>query len=137
MAACSVGQTRCFGNSFERCSNDLLGWQVVEQCADNETCSLDGCQSQACSPGAFRCNDVYLEQCTDAGWQRQNRCATRALCNAENGVCDQPMCGGTLGDFNCLGQSLQKCLPDRTKYDDFRYCATEGLTCDATTGTCK
>ena len=135
---CNEGATRCVENSFQRCSSGLDAWEVVETCGSDETCQLPtGCTPETCTAGQYRCNDVYLEACNEAGaWQRTDRCATSALCNQAEGRCEPPECGGTIGEFRCVSQYLQRCLEDRTDWDDIAECSADGLSCDASTGTC-
>jgi len=137
-ATCARNETRCANNAFQRCSDALTHWQTVEQCDEGETCGLSGCETEPCTTDTYRCNNVYLERCDEAStWQRIDRCATSELCNEAEGQCKPPECGGTKGDFRCLGTSLQRCSEDRTEWEDYDECSRLGLECDATTGTCR
>lgn len=133
-AVCARGTSRCWNNSRQRCRDDLTGWDVVEQCADDETCELDGCQPDGCVFGSFRCNHRYLETCEDGSWQRLERCATYALCNADAGECQEPVCD--VGEFQCVNTFLSACKPARDDWDELINCADEQLTCSPTLGAC-
>jgi hypothetical protein len=134
--ACNAGDSRCDGIRFQICDSDRIGWETTQSCGAGEVCDLErGCSAELCSEGSLRCNDRYLEECTATGWQRRDRCATPALCSTSPSECLAPVCGQSLGEYRCLGQSLQRCSADRTAWEDFDTCPP-GTQCDAANGAC-
>lgn len=107
----------------------------MEECTEDETCTLDGCSPSPCTEGEYRCNDVYLESCGAEAWEREERCATAALCNAADRRCEPPVCEANIAD--CAGTSLRHCRSDRTGYEEVGDCADYGLVCNEYAGECR
>jgi hypothetical protein len=114
--ACELYERRCFGQVYQICSSDLTRWVDDVTCAANEACTLTGCAPRACENDAFRCNGPSRERCVDNRWLPVHRCATAALCN-DAGACDEPICGGELGDYRCQGESLEQCTRGRDGWE--------------------
>lgn len=132
---CEEDAKRCWEGTLQQCDDSLRGWDVIDTCADGETCSLEGCSPNPCQDGEYRCNDLYLESCVGAAWVRKERCATAALCHAEQQLCEPPHCEAN--QFDCAGSSLRRCSADRTEYDEVGDCAEDGLVCDEAIGACR
>jgi hypothetical protein len=120
--ACDLGEARCLGQVFQRCSDDLTRWLDADHCGPSESCTATGCSSEPCVEAAPRCNGPSLEVCTNGRFEPRQRCATAALCDGVAGTCGEPACGAELGDYRCTGTSLERCVPGRTGWADFRYC---------------
>lgn len=130
--ACDGGATRCVGNVHQQCSADLTHWEQDETCAAGEVCNSGGCEPDGCSAGAFRCVGTSLEECNAGHWQGRLVCATADLCHETTGLCDDPQCGGALGDYKCMGQQLQNCPASRKAFTDFLTCnVAPKVVCDA------
>lgn len=132
-AACVKGAKRCWNNRLEACNPSLRDWDVVEECEAGETCSLEGCVASACDEGASRCNDIYRETCVEGVWEHLDRCATSALCDPSQPLCEPPVCEP--GEFQCVGSSLRICADDQTQFDEFGQCH-ENEICDQDAGAC-
>ncbi len=129
---CAAEAKRCDRAELQHCNSGRTAWVTDMTCPAGTTCdpATGGCLSGTCQVGSSRCNDVFLERCTQAGWQRISQCATNALCHADTGTCEAPECAP--GTFHCLGQSLQDC-DERRKWHDFTTCAGQ---CDDIGGRC-
>lgn len=136
-ATCTAGQGRCVGSQYEVCRDDRTGWDPAGgPCTGASLCAPDeGCVPSPCEEGAFRCNWTYLEQCITGGWDRVDRCGSPSLCSVATKSCAEPACGDFLGDFRCLGQSLQECNASRTEWQDLTTCPSDSA-CDENTGSC-
>jgi hypothetical protein len=136
MPVCGPEARRCVGDTYQVCNGFQTGWSVGRRCDAGQLCDLARvCADGGCTAGAFRCNDVYLEECDGNAWQRMDRCATAALCDAASGVCNAPTCGGALPNFDCLDRSLRACSPDRDGWVDIDTCS-DAANCDAAHGAC-
>jgi hypothetical protein len=127
--ACELGAERCVGAVHQRCSGDRTHWETVETCDEEsgETCGPAGCETNTCVTGRVRCVEASLELCSDGKWDTRLRCATGALCHNQMGTgtgsCEEPQCGGALGDYSCTSaQSLQQCPPGRDTWVDIGTC---------------
>ena len=115
------------GASSDGASDGPLGDVYVDVASEAEA-------APPCGPfGAYRCSDVYLQQCTATGWENKATCATAALCDATGGVCTTPVCQPNT--HRCTGATLQICNADQNGWVDKMTCASAGL-CDATGGIC-
>jgi hypothetical protein len=134
---CEAGRPRCVGKEYQVCAADRAGWETVEVCPEGQECDLaQRCSTAPCAAAQVRCNDGYLETCAAGLWSRKDRCATPALCSVEaGGRCLAPVCGEELGDFRCLGASLQRCSINRDNWEDYDTCRSEA-DCDAAAGRC-
>lgn len=147
LVGCPIaGQYSCEGQDLLECRADQTKTEVVETCAEDETCdSVLGRCSPPCAPGAYRCNAARLEVCNDNGrWDLEQECASSPLCVAqldqESGdwikECKSPPDGCEKPDlFSCDGAELGQCLSDQTDVLVRDTCASATL-CDATSGTC-
>ncbi len=116
-AACVPETRRCRDQERERCSVDGTEWIPEEVCPEGTLCDpAGGCVAGGCTPGAARCNDVYLEECTDTGWVRRERCETSGLCDPDGRRCRAPECGEALGTARCEGDFLFQCTADRSDW---------------------
>lgn len=133
---CRAGEERCAGARHQRCAASLTGWETIETCpADTHCDPKAGCVSGPCQEGAVRCNDRYVEVCAQGRWERRDRCATRELCDSEQGACREPKCAP--GEFHCRTEAIvEVCLPGRHAFADWRTCA-EGTQCDENSGFCR
>lgn len=130
-AACAVGGTRCVGQDFQVCSDDLTHWQTQTTCSDDETCGEGGCEQQAGCTGGARCVETSAEVCSGGRWLPRLRCPTAGLCVKASGICNEPMCGGPLGDSLCTSdERLLTCPPDRTKWNTAMPCVAPTAFCD-------
>jgi hypothetical protein len=128
------GAFRCNGNEQQTCRQDLTGWDIVMTCADAGSCDpLTGCVAP-CTNGAYRCNDVALEQCVNQLWVHQADCASIALCDSSNHVCTAPTCAA--GERKCFGSSLERCSASLDGWDDLTTC-DNGEVCNPTTASCE
>lgn len=134
LIACEADARRCWEGNLQQCDDSLRGWDTVEECESDETCSLEGCAPGGCTDGEHRCNDVYRETCVAGAWERLERCATAALCNAADQRCEPPVCDAKA--YSCNDGTLRRCGSDRTSYESSRDCDDAGLTCDRYAGNC-
>jgi hypothetical protein len=81
----------------------------------------------------FVCDGAELQRCTDGDLVLEEECATEALCNADDGQCDEPECEPD--DYRCVVETLQVCNVDQTDFEDADTCASAAL-CDAGNGQC-
>ncbi|HEU5075207.1 MAG TPA: hypothetical protein VFU02_13545 [Polyangiaceae bacterium] len=135
LGVCEEDARRCWEGNLQQCDESLRSWRTLQECADGETCSLEGCSSNGCTDGEYRCNDVYLQTCVAGAWEREARCETAALCNAADRRCEAPVCEANTAD--CAGTSLRHCRSDRTGYEEVGDCADYGLVCNEYAGECR
>ena len=127
--------TRCKDNAFQVCRDDLTRWDQKARCAPGETCDpINGCQPQTCTEGAYRCNDVALEVCTQSNWTRTDTCATPALCDAKQHVCTPPTCAP--GERQCVGAILQRCNANQSGWSEIETCPAKSV-CSQVTKRCE
>src|SRR6187551_2448225 len=90
--ACAVSDsarsTRCRGDELQACRDDLTGWDQKMVCPPGTCDPKSGCLPLPCSNGAYRCNDVALEQCVASSWAKISTCETTALCDASQRKCN-------------------------------------------------
>jgi hypothetical protein len=97
---------------------------------------VQGCVPGACADGTKRCNERYLEVCTQGRWEHIDRCATPELCDHTLDACKPPICGDGPTYFGCRTPSIiQVCEPGRDRYRDYLSC-TGMLKCIEGSGTC-
>jgi len=104
--SCDPGAVRCSGGEVEQCLLTGSGWQVVAQCAQDESCVEGLCLADACEPGTRLCASEAVYECAADGvsWER-SVCpgGTQCLfgecieCVSDQGcgaglVCDQGQC---------------------------------------------
>lgn len=133
--ACDEHEKRCWEGALQECDDSLRSWDTLEVCDADESCSLDGCTKSDCQEGEYRCNDVYLETCRAGTWEREERCATHALCDTEDKRCNAPTCD--INEYDCAGSSLRRCNSKRTGWDERGDCAGDGLECHEASGSCR
>ena len=133
LPACEEDARRCWEGAFQRCNESLRSWDTLQVCEDGETCSLDGCSPTPCTDDEFRCNDLYLERCANGVWEREQRCATAALCNATDKLCEPPQCEASA--YVCDGATLKRCNVDRT--GQIEADCGQGKVCDPYRGECR
>jgi hypothetical protein len=124
--ACGPGDARCLGQVRQKCSGDLTHWVDGETCSDGLSCDPDGCHT-GCTEGTYRCDDSMLELCVAGSWAAQNHCATPALCDAVNHLCQNPTC--VAGEFMCSGTIMTECTAGRDGLMDFLTCS-DSTYCD-------
>ena len=130
-----AGATRCKGDEFQVCRGDLTRWDQKMLCAPGETCDPQkGCLPSPCTEGAYRCNDVALEQCRQATWTRTDTCATTALCDAERHACTAPTCAP--GERQCVGAILQRCNRAQSGWLEIETCPAKSV-CSQETKRCE
>ncbi|MEI9949305.1 MAG: hypothetical protein WDO74_10045 [Pseudomonadota bacterium] len=134
--ACTVaGATRCKGDEFQVCRDDLTRWDQKALCSPTETCDpKSGCQALPCVEGAYRCNDIALEQCVQSTWTRTAACKTTALCDATRRTCTPPTCGP--GDRQCVGAILQRCKSAQNGWEEIETCPAKSV-CSQETKRCE
>lgn len=92
-----------------------------KDCGDG---GADGACS-SCRPGDHRCQGQILQRCQsdNAGWEFADQCASAALCDAEQALCQPPLC--TPDQYYCseTGQ-LRRCNLDQTGFDPVAQCAS-------------
>jgi hypothetical protein len=134
--ACTVaGATRCKGAEFQACREDLTRWEQKMLCSPTGSCDpQSGCLPLPCSDGAFRCNDVALEQCIRSTWTRTDTCATTALCDAAQHQCIQPTCAR--GERQCVGAILQRCNTAQNGWLELETCPAK-FVCSQETKRCE
>lgn len=126
-------------NSLRRCTNGRSEWETVETCAEGSFCNADpsagaNCLTE-CPDFPYQCIGNVLRGCSDdagvATWTDVETCATAALCQAglTLGACALPVCGVSLPEYQCLGETLQRCNAERTRWEDVQFC-TDGTYCD-------
>ncbi|HYP75602.1 MAG TPA: hypothetical protein VER12_06605, partial [Polyangiaceae bacterium] len=117
-----AGAKRCQGNTQQTCRADLTGWDELIVCPASGSCDPErGCLDAPCSSGAYRCNDVSLETCSNGAWTRLASCQTSALCNASLHVCTAPSCAP--GERQCQGNVLRRCNAARDGWDELETCS--------------
>jgi hypothetical protein len=134
--ACTVaGATRCKGDEFQVCRDNFTGWDQKMLCAPTESCDpLTGCLPLPCSEGAYRCNDVALEQCIQSAWTRTDTCATTALCDATQHTCTPPTC--VPSERRCVGAILQRCNTAQNGWVELETCPAKSA-CSQVTKRCE
>lgn len=130
---CQENTKRCWEGTLQECKDSLRSWDTIEICDADETCSLEGCTRDACGEGEYRCNDVYLETCNAASWQRVERCTTHGLCDAEGQRCKAPACA--VNEAECVGNSSRQCKSDQTGWVELGDCAPQ--VCHEASGKCR
>jgi hypothetical protein len=133
--ACNIGDTRCFGNLRQTCSQDQTRYETIEACPESGTCAPGGCEAARCTDGAVRCNGSSFERCLAGEFVPVNRCATRVLCDPVAG-CQAPVCGEELPRYECGadGRTLRSCLPGRDGWRETT--CPQGTICDGRGGRC-
>jgi hypothetical protein len=116
---CAPNATACSGSDLLRCGTN--GFAPVARCKAVELCNaaLGRCDKPACSvAGALRCTadePPRLEECgNDLRWNLREACAGPTLCSVSAGRCLPPAC--ELDDTRCVGQELQRCGDDRSRW---------------------
>jgi hypothetical protein len=136
--ACAVSDstrsTRCKGDEFQACRDDLTGWDQKMVCSPGTCDPKSGCLPQPCSNGAYRCNDVALEQCAESSWTKISKCETTELCDASQHKCTAPTCAP--GDRQCVGAILQRCNDARNGWQELETCPTK-FVCSQVTKRCE
>jgi hypothetical protein len=134
--ACTVpGATRCKGDEFQVCRDDLTRWDQQALCSAPGACDpQSGCLSVPCAEGSYRCNDVALEQCLQSTWTRTDTCATTALCDATQHRCTPPTCGP--GERQCVGAIVQRCNSAQNGWLEIETCAAKSV-CSQETKRCE
>ena len=130
-----AGVKRCQGNLQQTCRADFTGWDLLTQCPAAGSCDPElGCVTSKCAAGAYRCNDVYLEVCSNGNWTHQATCETRALCDSRQHVCNPALCAP--GERNCLLNVLRRCNAARDGWQELETCGS-GTTCSPDTNRCE
>jgi len=103
---CEPGATRCSGSEVEQCLLTGNGWEVVDQCAADESCVEGLCLADECEPGTRLCAENAVYECAADGlsWERSVcpegteclfgeciECVSDQGC-PEGQVCDQGQC---------------------------------------------
>ncbi len=97
---CKPNQTRCSGNTIERCSS-RGAWAVQMSCTNG--CSNGRCNGAECAPGDKRCNGNVPQACGGSGqWESGASCQFACV----NGACSD---GCVPGSRRCSGASIQVC----------------------------
>jgi hypothetical protein len=136
-APCNPGDTECNGAELRRC--DASGsWVPVKTCDAAALCDAvtGSCHAADCGePGSLSCGRggyPVLEVCSnDHTFTVVEACATVELCSVSAGRCLTPACEG--GATRCVGQELQSCSRDRTRWETTTTCA-ESEVCDPKDG---
>jgi len=130
-----AGATRCQGSTQQACRADLTGWDEISTCPDTGSCDPDlGCLDARCENGAYRCNDVSLESCTNGKWARLATCQTAALCDSARHVCTIATCAA--GERKCEGRVLSRCNAALDGWDELETCSG-ALRCSPETKRCE
>ena len=134
-ACTDAGATRCKGEEFQVCRDDLTRWDQTALCSAAGACDpVKGCLPLPCTEGDYRCNDVALEQCIQSTWTRTNTCATTALCNATQQACIPPTCAR--GERRCVGTILQRCNGAQDGWVELETCSGKSV-CSQETKRCE
>jgi hypothetical protein len=91
-----------------------------------------------CEVGRSRCQGAVLQNCAldGSGWRSVERCASPALCLAQQGErsrCVEPAC---LPGLTCDGEVLRQCNADATAYEPLDVCFSAAH-CDPSRGACQ
>jgi len=132
-------------SELRRCPEDLVMWESVTVCASTEACNTDpngpSCVSQ-CPDPPVQCNGAVNELCSGITgqpvWTGQATCRTPELCQcgidgtcngvlAADGVCHDPVCGGTLGSTRCTGTNLETCQAGRNGWSVTQNCGSASM----------
>jgi hypothetical protein len=130
-----LGETRCRGGRFERCSGDRTRWVVEATCAGGQMCdAATGCTAQSCLDGVH-CNGSSLERCVAGRVEVIQRCTTASLCVQVDEICNDPRCDA--GEFACRnGDIVTECSPGRDAFSDALSCINANFRiCDDGSGT--
>ena len=75
-AVCQVGDSRCVGQTLERCNDGAFEPKKV--CDANETCDAKKGACQACTAGQTRCLGLELQTCVGVGlgWSTTSACTS-------------------------------------------------------------
>lgn len=107
-ALCIPGVSQCIGNTIVKCRNDSLGWDVVQECKQDQACTPNGCVSKACQPGVPVCKDNRtVKWCLPdgSGFGENQPCKEDEICLG--GLCVSSSCA--LGAKKCTPTSLIVC----------------------------
>lgn len=135
--SCRPGQFFCEAGRLGGCSASLLTWDEITHCDPPELCNIERGDCSACTPGDFACSGTELLRCIPGGaWEHVALCMSAALCDADQGLCNEPACSPS-GAIVCEDTlKLRRCRPDQTAWDDLATCLTVGL-CDAEERRCE
>ncbi|HKO51222.1 MAG TPA: hypothetical protein VJV79_26115, partial [Polyangiaceae bacterium] len=113
---------RCQGQTQQACRADLTGWDELSVCPATGSCDPQlGCLDTRCESGAYRCNDLSLETCSNGNWTRVATCQTSALCDAARHVCTNASCAP--GERQCQGNVLSRCNAALDGWDELDTCS--------------
>ncbi|HWA77405.1 MAG TPA: hypothetical protein VG937_33950 [Polyangiaceae bacterium] len=154
-AVCAPPEHRCQADgTLERCKADRTGWQKVTTCATPADCNAAAADAQAnagepvtctvsctkgsgaCAaptcdtPGVLRCLRDFssLQRCSETyQWAMVSQCTNFALCNAEQGRCEDARCASN--ERRCNGNTVEQCKPDLTGWVATQTCPA-GTLCD-------
>ncbi|HEY0466126.1 MAG TPA: hypothetical protein VGC79_18075 [Polyangiaceae bacterium] len=130
-----AGATRCKGDEFQVCCENLTHWDLTTLCSPTGSCDpVNGCLPTPCTEGTYRCNDVALELCIQSTWTRTSTCATTVLCDAAQRHCIPPTCAP--GERQCVGAILQRCNSAQNGWVEIETCTTKSV-CSQETKRCE
>ncbi|HWO11352.1 MAG TPA: hypothetical protein VNN80_17785 [Polyangiaceae bacterium] len=141
---CVPREVRCELNRLNACNEGQTDLALAEECATPSLCDASitytgvrgspRCVRPACAAGEHRCDEAgVLEVCNADrdGYDPIEACIGPQFCNAvaaDNGEpgCEDAPCEA--GDEQCNGPQIQRCLPDRTGFEEVgAACETRGL----------
>lgn len=134
VVSCQPNSTRCYGAKIQRCLGGSEWTDEGTPCASADLCNLAALACTPCQPGEYQCSETQLQLCgDDLKWKAKEICATAALCSVtadrRAGMCVEPGCPVS-GQHQCVGNRLQRCALDQSRWDDVELCASASL-CDA------
>jgi hypothetical protein len=134
--ACTIGQTRCNGNSIQVCEPDAVGcavWGTRIGCGSEEICENGRCETRCtddCSPSERRCganNEIQICELQGACpfWVTERTCPSNQSC-LTGGTCGECMPGDTDTRVcgNC-GQQQRTC--NTGLWSNWSDCSSQGV----------
>ncbi len=94
------------------CNTDGSGTDTTQVCEEeSQVCNATSKICETCTPGGYVCDGNQLSVCDPDGmnYTFKKQCVSGLLCDPVNGVCNDGPDKCNIGDFNCVGDTLEAC----------------------------
>lgn len=107
---CEAGSLSCNGKHVSRCRANGSGYDLFEECPEDETCVSGSCLPVICSPSTNYCLNGNVYRCGADGTTNSlyQTCTAAQFCSS--GACRADICTG--GAAVCSGANLSVCAED-------------------------
>ena len=124
---CEPNQYFCDGSQLAVCTADGTNYNYKKNCTSAAACDpvAADCVATECTPGQFQCSGATLSACKNGKFERIDSCDSAALCDANNGRCQQCV----TNNYSCVNDTVQGC-----DYNNGEFTTYTANTCAA--GTC-